>query len=160
MKSRAILKFDAQNLVPGQMPGGFDVHKTNAPLLLIRLFALFAAPLVTIIAITLPFICNWDLRNVFWESVYGLGYFVVGFVSNSYALNSTVGFVGLILWPLLLMIVIGCSAWRAFSLQKHLGMAIAGLFFAALLVWIPKQEIDSLSASGFPMFWNLVSANF
>jgi hypothetical protein len=124
-----------------------------------RLLAKFVFPLVvTLIAafcgMFLP-IAAENTHNVVWESVYGLGFYVVGFVAHGYTGNPLLGIVGLLVWPLAASAIVFFLARYSISRTGVTRLIIGILFVVSLFACVSHDTENYLSVRGAPLYWNL-----
>src|ERR1700730_7372144 len=98
-----------------------------------RMFAGFlAAAIATSAALILPLAIH-GVRNVPWEIVFGFGCYVTGFFRG--ILNERFeGFLGLILWPLILFPLLWWGSYSSFRLSRPLLLILALCFCGSLLI--------------------------
>ena len=123
-----------------------------------RLLAAFlAAAIATSAALILP-LTTHGIRNAPWEMLFGFGCYVTGFFRGS--LNERFeGFLGLILWPLILFPLLWWGAYSSFRLPRLMLMILALLFGASLFVCVGSDTANDLGGR-IPLFWNELSVRF
>jgi hypothetical protein len=121
------------------------------------LAALLAAAIATSAALILPLAIH-RIRNVPWEIVFGLGWYVTGFFRGS--LNERFeGFLGLILWPLILFLLLWWGVYSSFRLPRLMLVILALLFCASLFVCVDSDTANELGGR-IPLFGNELGVRF
>ena len=93
-------------------------------------------------------------RSAVWEPLYGIGFFVAGFIFHPYSYNQTIGLIGFWAWPLLVIIGLGFLTWRATAQSRHSMAICAALFAASLCWWVSDRTANVLSVSWVPFYFN------
>lgn len=132
--------------------------------LVIALVAAFAGMFLPIAAYEVTHSETFHPHNVFWESIFGIGFYVAAFVchafSQQYILSRAVGVVGMLLWPLLMIIVIFLASRfvlrRSFRTRLIWGTA----FLLSLFICVGHHAANYLAVRGVPLFWNYYAVWF
>jgi hypothetical protein len=82
------------------------------------LVPLFVTIVALLFGIFLPIVAQ-NSHNVFWESLYGFGFYISGFVARSYVANAFVGWIGLLVWPLIACIIVFLVARAVMRSSPH-----------------------------------------
>ena len=93
-------------------------------------------------------------HNVFWESVFGLGFYIAGFFGSCMS-DRWVAIVGFAVWPLLAIIVTFLATRRILcsSARSRFGWSV--ILFLSLLVYVGQRGENYLSVHYVPLYWNL-----
>jgi hypothetical protein len=123
-----------------------------------RLVAAFlAATVASSAALIMPLVIH-GIRNIPWEMLFGFGWYISGFFRDT--LNERFeGFLGLILWPLLLFPLLWWAAYSAFRLSRALLVIVALLYCASLLMCVSSDTANELGGR-IPLYWNEFTVRF
>ena len=99
-------------------------------------------------------------RNAIWEPVFGIGYFVAGFILHPFTLNRTIGIIGGLIWPLFVTVGVGWLTWRITSGPRRVRAWSAVFYILSLCCWVSSAAADYLSLHWIPFFSNLAGANY
>jgi hypothetical protein len=125
------------------------IHNLLIPLLITILAAFFG--------MFLPITAH-NSHNVVWELFYGLGFYVSGFVARGYVANAFVGWVGLLVWPLIASSIAFLVARLVMRSSRKTRAAVGILFAASLFACVSHETENYLSSRGAPLYWNLYAA--
>jgi hypothetical protein len=122
------------------------IHNLLVPLVVTIVAAFFG--------MFLPIVAQ-NSHNVLWESLYGLGFYVSRFVASGHAAKASVGWVGLLVWPLIASGVVFLVARAVMRSSPTTRTVLGILFIASLFVCISHDTENYLSSRGAPLYWNL-----
>jgi len=90
--------------------------------------------------------------NLWWESVYGLGFFVVGFLPGGF--ESRVGFLfGALLWPIAVAILMYLlSGWILHSRSQKTNIVAGCTIIISLLLVVPLNGSAKFPFSYLPLY--------
>ena len=94
-------------------------------------------------------------HNLVWESLYGIGFYLAGFVAHDYAGNAFLGLVGLLIWPLLACAIVFLLTRLAMRSSLTTRGIFGILFAASLFAGVSHDTENYLSSRGAPLYWNL-----
>jgi len=101
---------------------------------------------------------SFELHNVVWESVFGIGFYAAALVCHVFSLGyvgqPTVGLVGVLLWPLLMIIVIFLTSRRVLHRPLWTRLIWAAMFLLSLFVCVGHDAENYLALRGVPVYWN------
>lgn len=97
--------------------------------------------------------------NVVWDPIYGIGYELAYRMFHVIAINPSVTIIGLIVWPLFVLLMICYCASRLTRARWSLRAkySIIMLFVLTLFLWVPGRL---LSNSVLPSFIGGFSSNY
>jgi hypothetical protein len=98
------------------------------------------------------------IRNFTWESVYGVGYLTADLVLPANASRIIAAF-GLLLWPVLILAVVGFTAWTVLRRSRRARVIATILFACSLVIWISDAQANWLAAHYWPMYGNYFFVN-
>jgi hypothetical protein len=107
----------------------------------------------------LPITTYWqsfELHNVVWECIFGIGFYAAAFASNIFSFEYTsrlVALVGGLLWPLFVMILIFFTSRRVLRHSPRTRFIWAAAFLLSLLVCVGHDAENYLALHGVPVFW-------
>jgi hypothetical protein len=119
--------------------------------------AFVVAAVATSAALILPLVIH-GLRNVPWEILFGFGCYVTGFFRGILG-ERFEGFLGLILWPLILFPLLWWAAYSSFRLPRLMLAILALFFFGSLFVCVSSETANDLGGK-IPLYWNELSVRF
>jgi hypothetical protein len=123
-----------------------------------RLFVGFlCATLAALAGMFMPFVFH-GVRNLPWEAVFGLAFSVTWYL-RALVGERLEGFLGGILWPLVVVACVWLAASRVCAAGRFAQLASLSLFIASLLVCVPFDTANSL-ATRIPLYLNESSARF
>lgn len=120
----------------------------------------FVVPLVAVVLGMHSVFFVPNVHNLIWESVYGVGYYVSGFIFRPYTLNPTIGLIGFILWPLIATVIVSLLTLLAIRASPRWRILALGVFVVSLLIWIDDAQANELCRKGWPIFYNYYFVNF
>ena|SRR5438128_2323246 len=93
-------------------------------------------------------------HNIFWESIFGVGFYVAGFFGSCMSSRwvPIVGFVG---WPLLAMLIVFFVTRRILRSSARSRILWAAVFLLSVLVCVGDNGENYLSMHHVPLYWNL-----
>jgi hypothetical protein len=94
-------------------------------------------------------------HNVIWESLYGIGFYLVGFLTRGYVANALVGLVGLVVWPLLACGIVFVLSRLVMRSSSKVRIVVGIIFAASLFACVSHDTENYLSSRGAPLYWNL-----
>ena len=100
---------------------------------------------------------SFELHNVFWESVFGLGLYLAGFFGTCMS-DRWVGIVGLIAWPLVAMTLTYIITHVVLHRSSRARLGWLCLFGLSLLVYVGEIGEHFLSTHHLPLYWNLYAS--
>ena len=118
------------------------------------LLPLFVTIVALLFGIFLPIVAQ-NSHNVFWESLYGLGFYISGFVARSYVANAFVGWIGLLVWPLIACIIVFLVAGAVMRSSPTTRLAVGILFVVSLFACVSHDTESYFSSRRAPLYWNL-----
>jgi|SRR6476620_1126091 len=93
-------------------------------------------------------------HSVFWESVFGLGFYVAGFFGSCMS-DRWVAIVGFAVWPVVGMILIFLATRRILRMSGRGRVIWTTIFVVSLLVYVGQRGENYLSVHHVPLYWNL-----
>jgi hypothetical protein len=98
---------------------------------------------------------SFELHNVFWESIFGIGFYVAAFIFDSYLANRWVGLIGLLMWPLIAMTIIFFASRAVLHRSQPTRIIWICVFVLSLFICVGHDAENYLSIHGLPLYWNL-----
>lgn len=98
---------------------------------------------------------SFELHNVFWESIFGIGFYLAGFIFHGYLTNPGVGLIGMLVWPLVIVIIVFFGTRAVLRSSQNHRILWGCLFVFSLLACAGHDAENYLSIHGLPLFWNL-----
>jgi hypothetical protein len=101
-----------------------------------------------------------ELRNLVWESIYGIGFsgtaWFCYFFNFDWATRRPVGLVGVIIWPLLTMAVVFIASRRILRRSLRTRLVWGAAFVVSLFICVVGQKAANYFADRWylPLFWN------
>lgn len=135
------------------------------PLVIALVTAIFGT-FLPIIGYEMTYSDSFQPHNVIWESIYGIGFcgaaWVCYFCNFEYALNRSVGLVGGVIWPLLIMTIVFIASRRILRSSSRTRLMWGIAFLVSLLVCVVGQKAENYLADRFylPLYWNYQACNF
>jgi hypothetical protein len=80
------------------------------------------------------------------------------FVARGYVANAFVGWVGLLVWPLIASSIVFLVARLVMRSSRKTRAAVGILFAASLFACVSHETENYLSSRGAPLYWNLYAA--
>ena len=103
-------------------------------------------------------------HNVVWESVFGIGFCAAAFVcrvfSHGYIGDSTVGLVGMLLWPLAVIVAIFFATRLVLRRSFRTQLIWATAFLLSLFICVGDDAANYLALRDVPLFWNYYAVWF
>lgn len=97
------------------------------------------------------------LHNVFWESIFGIGFYVAGFFGSCMS-SRWVAIIGLAGWPLLAMLIVFFVTRRILRSSSRIRMLWAVVFVLSVVVCVGENAENYLSVHHVPLYWNLYAS--
>jgi hypothetical protein len=124
-----------------------------------RILAAFVCSAFAAIAgIFLPLIIH-GVRNLPWEFAFGFAYYVTGFFRGSELGERLDGFIGGIVWPLAIIVIVWFAASRLCTAGTVARLAWSSFFVLSLAICVPAETANSLAAR-IPLFLNESSVRY
>ena len=103
-------------------------------------------------------------HNLVWESVFGIGFCAAVFVcrvfSHGYIGDSTVGLVGMLLWPLAVIVAIFFATRLVLRRLFRTQLIWATAFLLSLFICVGDDAANYLALRDVPLFWNYYAVWF
>jgi hypothetical protein len=93
-------------------------------------------------------------HNVFWESIFGIGFYVAGFF-DSCRTSRWVPIVGFAGWPLLAMLIVFLITRGILRSSSRSRILWAAVFLLSVVVCVGDNGENYLSMHHVPLYWNL-----
>jgi drug/metabolite transporter (DMT)-like permease len=98
----------------------------------------------------------FELHNVVWEFIFGIGFYAAAFVSNVFSFEYTsrpVALVGMGLWPLFVMVIVFLTSRRVLRSSRNARLIWGAAFVLSLLVCVGHDAENYLALHGVHVFW-------
>jgi hypothetical protein len=123
--------------------------------LLVALIAAFFGMFLPVLAYELFHNDAIEPHNVVWESLFGIGFYVAGFIFHGYLANPWVGLIGQVLWPLIAITMVFFASRAVLRSSYRRCTVWACVFFFSLLICVGHDAANYLSVHGLPLYGNL-----
>ncbi len=126
------------------------------PLVIALVVAVFGTSL-PIVAYETTHSETFEPHNVIWESIFGAGFYGAAWVCHLFSLeyqSAAVGLIGLLLWPLLVMVAVFIAARRVLRSSRRTRLIWATAFVLSLCVCVGHDAENYLAVHGLPVYWN------
>ena len=100
---------------------------------------------------------TFEPHNVIWESIFGIGFYSAAWICHLFSLeyqSGPVGFIGLLLWPLLVIIVIFITSRHVLRSSRRTRLIWAAAFLLSLFICVGHDAENYLALHGLPVYWN------
>jgi hypothetical protein len=101
---------------------------------------------------------SFELHNVFWESVFGIGFYAASWYcylfSHEYVGSRVVGLVGTLLWPLVAIVITFLVSRRVLRASPRVRLICAAAFLLSLFICVGHDAANFLASHHAPLFWN------
>jgi hypothetical protein len=97
---------------------------------------------------------SFQPHNVFWESVFGLGFYVAGFIADCFT-TRWVAVVGLLAWPLFAAGIVFFVSRRVILSSQRVRFVWSAVFLLSVVVIVGDTAENYLSVHHVPLYWNL-----
>ena len=114
--------------------------------------------LATIAGIFLPLVIH-GVRNLPWEVAFGFAYYVTGLFRSSGLGERLDGFIGGIVWPLAVIVIVWFAAFRLCTAGTLARIVWSSFFVLSLAFCVPAGTANSL-ATRIPLFLNESSVRY
>jgi ABC-type uncharacterized transport system permease subunit len=103
--------------------------------------------------------CNhsFEFHNLVWESVFGIGFYLAAWVCHFFSLeyqSGPVGLIGVLLWPLVVMVATFMTARRVLQSSHRARFVWAAAFLLSLFICVGHDAENYLTVHGLPVYWN------
>jgi CDP-diglyceride synthetase len=97
---------------------------------------------------------SFHAHNLFWESIFGIGFYVAGFFDSCMP-SRRVAMVGFVGWPFLAMLIVFFVTRRMLHSSSRSQMRWTAFFLLSVVVWLGDAAENYLSIHHVPLYWNL-----
>jgi hypothetical protein len=139
---------------------------------LLVVLPLAVALLTAVVGTTLPIIGyemthseTFEPHNVIWELIYGIGFSGAAWVCYFFDLDyhsRPVGFIGMLIWPLLVMVGVFIASRRILRSSRRTRVAWSVAFLLSLFICVVGQKAENFLADRcfLPLYWNFYGSYF
>ena len=92
-------------------------------------------------------------HNMFWEFVFGLGFYVAGFFGSCMS-DRWVAMVGFAVWPLVAMLIVFVVTRRILHSSARSRILWSAVFLVSIIVCVGGEGENYLSMHHVPLYWN------
>jgi hypothetical protein len=99
----------------------------------------------------------FEPHNVVWESIFGVGFYAAAWICRLFSLDyqsGPVALVGLLLWPLLVVVVVFIVTRRVLRSSRRARLVWAAAFLLSLFICVGHDAENYLALHGLPVYWN------
>jgi hypothetical protein len=97
---------------------------------------------------------SFELHNVFWESIFGLGFYIAGVFGDCFT-TRWIAIVGVLGWPLVAMVIVFFVARSVLNSSRRTRLVWGAAFLLSLVICVGHEAENYLSIHYVPLYWNL-----